>query len=110
FRETGFWPESLAGLPLGALRPVCTKLFLRRELTSRCKRGAFGGWRSSSWPLGPGLQRGQLRIHRFASADVLQFGFQFAIGSLAQVFEFFGFELAHFARLDIQHQRAIAYA
>ena len=52
-----------------------------------------------------------MRVHRFAPADIFQFRLaQLAVGGLAQVFKFFGLQFAHFARFDIQHQRAIANA
>ena len=54
---------------------------------------------------------GQLRVHRFATADILQFRFaQLAVCGLAQVIQLFSFELAHFARFNVEHQGAVAYA
>jgi hypothetical protein len=54
---------------------------------------------------------GQLRVHRFATADIFQFRLaQLAICGFAQVVQLFSFELAHFARFNVEHQRAVAYA
>ncbi len=59
----------------------------------------------------PRFDCGQLRIHRFALSDILQLQLaRFTIGSLAQVFELFGFEFAHYAGLDVEHQRAVTHA
>jgi hypothetical protein len=54
---------------------------------------------------------GQLRVHRFAAADILQFRLaRLAVCSLTQIVQLFSFELAHFAGLDVEHQGAVAYA
>ena len=54
---------------------------------------------------GARLQCRQLRIHRFPPADVFQFRLvQLPVRCFAEVLEFFRLQLAHFARLDIEHQ------
>ncbi len=108
--ESGLWAESFPGLSHRACRPVSPKLFFGREFASRCKRRPFVAWRYSLRTCRSRSQGGQLRIHCFATADILQSRLELAVRGFAQIIEFFGFQFAHFAGLDVQHQRTITNA
>jgi hypothetical protein len=50
-------------------------------------------------------------MHRFAPADIFQFWLaRLTVSSFAQIFEFLGFQFAHFAWLNVEHQRAVTHA